>query len=335
MKKDIYIPLYHKIYNEQLIICHKFIKKELIQHAMEHHDDVYASNGVLKELSAIKNHLVAINEDYRTLIRDFDNRTDIYSDEHQYDIIFKKLHPAFIEINNPLEDFENFIIDIATLNAYKEASRLFANNSAIYRRIYELNRFDLIQTDTYLPLKTNSKLKKKLYDGSIGEKPLNECVTKEDTLELKEYYNFDRLRNKIDSDNVERVGSMENINFKIKVGYKEIFTESYDFFTEHFVDKDQVSKGCFKSVFFKDTNSHDFTLNFFCDNGTAAYLLFNLGKKLFSELTFVNIDKSKKFISSGGTEFRKSNLTHSKKNCSLDSKDLVHEFIVKLLISKI
>lgn len=330
---DIFITLYHNTYNKQLILCYKFIKRILIDHALEYHDEYFATNDILKKISDVNNHLIKKNEPYQDLFRNFDNRLDFFSDAHQYMVIPKKLQPSYLEINNSIEDYKEFIIDLAKFNAYREASRLFANNSTIYHQIYLKNRFDLITTDTYLPLKNHSELYKQLFNGTVVEKPIGECITENDFKESEEFYLINNINLKTNIIQPEKPTTFSKINFRVKVHYKETFLNCYDFFTLHFIDKDKVSKECFNKIFLEDSNSHDCVLKFTCDNPIAAYLLFKIGKIFFIDLTYAKIEKSKKFISRGDTTLSQPTLSRSKKTIKFEDQDLIDNFFKNVLLS--
>lgn len=324
-----YIQQYQNTYNEQLLLCQKFIKQELIYHANEFHDKYFATNDVLRKFIEAKNNLLLHNKKYENLIHKFNNRTDIYSCKHQYLIIPKKIQPRFLEINDSLEDFKQFVTELATIDAFTETSRLFQNNSGIYRRIYELNRFDLIETDTYSPLKDDSLLNEKLYDGTLKEMSLSENVYISNLEDKKEVVGLNYTENLNEVNLKETPVYNERVNFKININHKSNFRNSYFFFTDFF-DEEEISQDCFESVFFKDSNSHNYVITFNCETNIAAYLLTKMNKSIFKNLSQVNIEKSKKFKSKDGVFFTQSTLSRSKNRVDLDSQEKIDSFILDL-----
>lgn len=331
---DTYIQLYQDNYKNQLALSHKYIKKELILHAREYHDKAFATNSILRKIYEINKHLIDLVKPYKELVNLFNQRCDVYSFNHQYQIIPKKIEPAFLQIKNSTKELELFVIQLATIDAYEETARLFHNNISIYKRIFELNRFDLIQIDKYIPLTDNSDLNDQLYNGTINKKPLEECITQEDTLELIEYYKLNPLEEDIVTNYEDASNQSVSKNFKIKAEFRDSFKDSYEIFIKHFIDENKVSKICFENVFLKDPNSHDCKIYFFCDNPTASYLLHKLNKSLFKDLTQTNIERSKKFISENGTPFSQSTISFSKKYVSLDNEEIINNFIENIIKSK-
>src|SRR5690606_13456583 len=154
-----------------------------------------------------------------------------FKDEYQCMIIPKVLKPKFTDMNVVEMSFEQFLTKLATLNAYKEVTRTFHVNNSVYRRICELNRFDLFEVATYVPLLEKSELYGNLFDGTYETKPLEDCITKEDLLELKDYIKLGRFTKSNENNVDENDLPKENIKFKIDLKYKVNFRNSYTFFT--------------------------------------------------------------------------------------------------------
>ncbi|WP_418510595.1 hypothetical protein [Corallibacter sp.] len=327
MDKD--IQLYKTTYNKQLLIALRYFKKDLIEQSLNDFDEYYAFNNSLNSLYSVKLEIQKELPDFKPLFDEFYHPKIPLRAEKFLNIIPRSLKPKYHEIRNPNTTFLDFIEKIATANAYNEVGRICHNNNAIYRKIYELNRFDLFNTDEYKPLLENSDLYKKLWDGTYKEKPLEECIKKSDLLQISEYILPFQKKTLTKNNSLEQEITA-SLNFKIKAKYKEKFKNHYPFFTEHFINKDVVSQEAFEKVFFEDTNSHSETIKFYCNTTDASYLLFKLNKSIFQNLSLTNIEKSKKFISCDDKYLKQSNLSHSKKNVTYNYELLINDFIEKI-----
>ncbi len=277
----------------------KLIKKKLIEHWQEGHTYLFGFNSILKDFDEIEKDFLINQDPYSSLRRDYQSRGSVFNESNQYKVISAIIKPKFDRILiNDNYPFTEFLKELAIVESNQEVIKLFVNNSQIYELMYELNSFDDFQILNY-----------------------NECI--EDT-EI-----FKRLHHKVFGDKID-ITLNEDFNFQLKPLYRTHFKLLYSEFTDHYVDEKRTSLDDFVNVFTKNTIDHDSKIYFFCNNGLACYLLDQLRKEIFSNLTQKNMSRSKRFISSGDTLFSQSTLSVSKKSVSEDEQNTVARTIVRI-----
>ncbi|MCR8667411.1 hypothetical protein NO995_06950 [Aestuariibaculum sp. M13] len=294
-----YIELYTSNFNKFRLDGTERIKNQLIDYKNNYSSFYNAFNTILKE-NYVKGQDSFINkeEPYRGLYNLFQDRFRLFEAEHNLKIIELVILEKYNSLKISIDyTFDEFILELAKVEALKENNRLFHLYSTIYKLMYQVGVFDDFELVEYNMVEENVPLFKKYHALIYG--------VKSKSLSLLEN------------------NRQEEINFKIKSKFLKRFKESYYEFTGYYIDENKTSYDDFCKVFLNDIGTHKSEIHFHCDTKLASLLLNNLNEEIFDNLSQVNIAKSKLFKSQGGKPLSQSTLSRTKLNASHSDHDIV------------
>jgi hypothetical protein len=188
---DIYHAFYEKYYSKAELLIKNFLIKRLSQKRA-----FWSSYNEVNEylsFDLLNNHNLYKNENLENAYQIFCKRHRIYFIdaekeifENDIKIVFDKVSASELPTNYT---FHKFIKEVALIEALKEISRLYSNNSRLFEMVYKLNEFELFEIKVHgnlaLEDSTNFKiLHSKLY-------PINDTSIignyKEIKSDLKDY----------------------------------------------------------------------------------------------------------------------------------------------------
>ncbi|WP_274476589.1 helix-turn-helix domain-containing protein [Mangrovimonas aestuarii] len=134
-----YTNCYKEIYKE----TENDLKEILIECNKEYRPFNFANNKCLEELSKRCNTIRSkVQPHYPNSLRVFNDRASFYNKQDIKLIIQNELNQSFVEENiNKTISFEDFIIDIAALEAFVNAKVIFTQNQEFNENMYLLNNF--------------------------------------------------------------------------------------------------------------------------------------------------------------------------------------------------
>lgn len=157
-----YLFTYNYFYNKTFNISEKFLKTYLKKNAPNSVNYTYVLNTSLDKMnSSITIITEYLNSNFPNSFKLFNKRSEFYSENEVQLILENKVLKAFLEeqkiVNNFNYTFSHFIGDIANLNSLNNSRSIFYNNTPLFEKMFELNKF---QDFKLVPYKKDAKLLK-------------------------------------------------------------------------------------------------------------------------------------------------------------------------------
>lgn len=329
-----YIQLYNETYKEKKIACTNIIKKELIEHYKTTPAFNEAYNDINNRFVLEKQNNLLSNNDFKELKDLFNYILQQHKLNKDLNPNLKKLQSIYKKLDRSLKfkSFKEFIIELATFDAYELTYRVFGINYNLYKMMYELGdftEFDIKYYDVQLEsLPLYKKLQNKLY-------PKNENIV--DVVDVVDDIKITEVNKDIyfDSETRPTKKILKN-NFNLKAKFKVTFIELYDHLTEFYIDKELTNKEDFKNVFTKDFNTHNSKIYFHCDV-KLSYLLMDKIRvnKIFSKLlNQTKMESTGMFICETQTPFGQTSFANNIINASIEDEKKVNDTIQLILAPK-
>lgn len=141
-----YLSTYNYFYNKTFNTSEKFLKTYLKNNSPNSVNYTYVLNTSSEKLNSYITIITKyLNSNFPNSFELFNRRSEFYSNNEVQLILENKVLKAFLEeqkkVNNFNYTFSHFIVDVAKLNALNYTLSVFSNNTRLYEKMFELNKF--------------------------------------------------------------------------------------------------------------------------------------------------------------------------------------------------
>lgn len=278
MEKD-YIKIYLETFEKVEIEAEKGIKEKFIDLERKGKNHQFAANKIMTDFHEEEKKLVITEAPFSELIYIYKRRLDEYNLKTQMNVIPEILLPKFLEINiDQFRNFEDFIIELAKLNARFNIYNQFNNSSDFYGFLFRVNDF--------------SDFKIKDFECSQYSDVFEEYRIKVIEKEAEESKStLGKIKNIISN---EQENSKTYYKFKSEYLGKFLTIDSFNILCNEFINEQKTSYEDFVQFFSEESNNPKIKLHFWCESYLASFLISTIVKRVYKSLTLKEF--TQKFI---------------------------------------
>lgn len=323
-------------YNNTKKIITEEVRKKFIYYWQEGYDFGTTKKRTIEHLVSTKPELEIYSSTYKENLEFFDQYYNRMFPENPLKILAFEIAPNYQNIENNKISINEFTMQLAIREAYKEVIELFETHNNFFAKIYKLKKLDgyksmkvfeikkynkhILNTDIYKELE---ELEKELEELDIDFDKLNRPNLKQKKYDLDNSillpkYNLDN-RSYILEHNFFELSDPYILKFGSKAFYK--------FLTNDVIDADKTSYLDFIKVFFINPEYHRSHIFFKCSTQLAALFSEKLIKEYFSKLTKTAIGNNYLFKSKKENNISQTSLTNSTKKISKDNNLINHTIL--------